>query len=74
MDRAWLTSANPISADLPVYFSDVTAAAPVPPVPPAMFITSAPALATPTAMVPIPSDDTSFTITFTLAAFASCIS
>ena len=72
--RAWLTSAKPISADLPVYFKEVTAAAPVPPVPPAIFIISAPAFATPTAIVPIPSDDTSFTMTLTRAAFASWIS
>ena len=70
---AWWTSANPISADLPAYFSEVTFAAPVPPVPPAIFIISAPAFATPTAIVPIPTDETNFTITLTLAAFASCI-
>ena len=47
----------------PAYLRLVTEAAPVPPVFPATLMTSAPALATPTAMVPIPSEDTNFTIT-----------
>ena len=72
--RAWWTSAIPISAARPVYFKEVTEAAPVPPVLPATLITSAPAFATPTAIVPIPSEETSLTITRTLAALASCIS
>ena len=54
-----------------MYFNEVTDAAPVPPVFPAMFIMSAPALATPTAIVPIPLEETSLTITLTLAALAS---
>ena len=53
-----------------MYFSEVTFAAPVPPVPPAILITSAPAFATPTPIVPIPSEDTNFTTTLTLAALA----
>ena len=54
-----------------MYFNEVTAAAPVPPVFPATLIISAPALATPTAIVPIPSEDTNLTTTFTRAALAS---
>ncbi|MNU09954.1 hypothetical protein D3C72_2568230 [compost metagenome] len=61
----------PISAARPVYFRLVTAAAPVPPVLPATLMTSAPALATPTAIVPIPSEDTSLTTTRTRAALQS---
>ena len=57
-----------------MYFKEVTEAAPVPPVLPATLITSAPAFATPTAIVPMPSEETSLTITRTLAALASCIS
>lgn len=72
--RAWCTSATPISAERPAYFRLVTAAAPVPPVLPATLITSAPAFATPTAMVPMPSDETSFTITRTRAALQSWMS
>ena len=71
---AWCTSATPISAERPAYLRLVTAAAPVPPVLPATLITSAPALATPTAMVPMPSDETSLTITRTRAALQSWIS
>ena len=47
---------------------------PVPPVLPATLMTSAPALATPTAMVPMPSEETSLTMTRTRAAFASWMS
>ena len=63
----------PISGERPVFFKLVTAAAPVPPVLPATLMTSAPALATPTAMVPMPSDETSLTMTRTRAALASWI-
>ena len=71
---ALCTSAMPSSAERPVFFRLVTAAAPVPPVEPATLITSAPAFATPTAIVPIPSEDTNLTMTFTLAACASWMS
>ncbi|SKU70172.1 Uncharacterised protein [Mycobacteroides abscessus subsp. abscessus] len=46
----------------------------MPPVLPATLMTSAPALATPTAMVPMPSEDTNLTITRTRAALQSWIS
>ena len=65
---------TPISAERPAYLRLVTAAAPVPPVLPATLITSAPAFATPTAIVPMPSDDTSFTTTRTRAALQSWMS
>ena len=54
-----------------MFLSEVTAAAPVPPVLPATLMTSAPALATPTAIVPIPSEDTSLTITLAREALQS---
>ncbi len=66
--------ATPISAERPAYLRLVTAAAPVPPVLPATLMTSAPAFATPTAMVPMPSEDTSLTMTRTRAALQSWIS
>ena len=69
--RAWWTSEIPSSAARPAYLSEVTDAAPVPPVLPATLITSAPAFATPTAIVPIPSELTNFTTTFALLALAS---
>jgi hypothetical protein len=47
---------------------------PVPPVLPATLMTSAPALATPTAMVPMPSEETSLTMTRTRAALQSWMS
>ena len=59
----WLTSARPISHGVPAYLIEVCGLAPVPPEWPATRITSACALATPAAMVPMPADDTSFTHT-----------
>ena len=73
-DSAWCTSEMPSSAERPAYFRLVTDAAPVPPVLPATLMTSAPAFATPTAMVPMPSLDTSLTTTRTPAALQSWMS
>ena len=52
---------KPISQGRPVFLIEVSGDAPVPPSKPAMVITSAPAFATPAAMIPTPAPETSFT-------------
>ena len=61
--RTWLTSDRPISQGVPAYLIEVCGLAPVPPTWPETRITSALALATPAAMVPMPASETSFTQT-----------
>mmetsp|Transcript_18019 Transcript_18019/g.62359 ORF Transcript_18019/g.62359 Transcript_18019/m.62359 type:complete len:367 (+) Transcript_18019:577-1677(+) len=56
-------SAMPSSQGRPAHLMPVQAAAPVPPSPPEMTMWSALALATPAAMTPTPTSDTSFTDT-----------
>ena len=69
-------SAIPSSQGNPACFSEVSGDAPVPPSKPEISITSAFALATPAAMVPTPTSETSFTfiLAFLLAFFKSYIS
>ena len=59
--RIWLTSERPISQGVPAYLIEVWGEAPVPPTWPETRITSALALATPAAIVPMPASETSFT-------------
>ena len=59
----WLTSDSPISHGVPAYLMLVCGEAPVPPTWPETRITSACALATPAATVPMPADETSLTHT-----------
>ena len=61
--NAWCVSLSPSSQGDPACLMLVHGLAPVPPSLPAIVIISAPALATPTAMVPTPGSDTSFTFT-----------
>jgi hypothetical protein len=61
--RIWLVSVRPISHGTPAYLIEVWGDAPVPPLWPEIRITSALALATPAAMVPMPVAATSFTQT-----------
>ncbi len=61
--RIWLTSLRPISQGVPAYLIEVWGEAPVPPTWPETRITSALALATPAAIVPMPASETSFTPT-----------
>ena len=56
-------SASPISHGMPAFLIDERGLAPVPPSPPEMWTTSARPLTTPAAIVPTPSDATSFTET-----------
>ena len=60
---SWLASVRPISHGTPAYLIDDSGEAPVPPTWPEIKITSARALATPAAMVPMPVEATSFTQT-----------
>ena len=55
------TSASPISSGPPACLMELIAAAPEPPSWPEIWITSAPAFATPHATVPMPTMDTSLT-------------
>ncbi len=59
----WWVSDRPISQGRPAYLMEVCGDAPVPPTWPEIRMTSALALATPAAMVPMPERDTSFTQT-----------
>ena len=59
----WLASERPISHGVPAYLMLVSGLAPVPPTLPETRITSACALATPAAMVPMPAALTSLTQT-----------
>ena len=59
----WCASERPISHGMPAYLIEVCGDAPVPPTWPEIRITSALALATPAAMVPMPERATSFTHT-----------
>ena len=68
--RTWWVSARPISTGPPACLMEDTGEAPVPPSWPLIWITSALALATPLATVPIPAWATSFTLT--LAEGAIC--
>ena len=61
--NVWLTSDSPISHGVPAYLMLVWGDAPVPPTWPETRMTSACALATPAATVPMPADETSFTHT-----------
>ena len=63
----------PNSQGRPACFNDVSGEAPVPPSNPEIKITSALALATPAAMVPTPTSETSFTLihAFLFAFFKS---
>ena len=60
--RVCCTSARPVSQGDPAYLMDESGLAPVPPSPPEMRMTSAPAFATPAATVPTPDSETSFTL------------
>ena len=62
MSTCWV-SATPSSQGRPACLIDVRGEAPVPPLQPLMWTTSARALTTPAAMVPTPSSATSFTET-----------
>ena len=59
----WWVSDRPISQGMPAYLMLVCGLAPVPPLWPDTRMTSALALATPAAMVPMPERATSFTVT-----------
>ena len=59
----WWVSEMPISHGIPAYLIEVWGEAPVPPLWPDTRITSALALATPAAIVPMPERATSFTVT-----------
>ena len=61
--KAWCVSLNPSSQGDPACLILTHGLAPVPPSLPAIVIMSAPALATPTAIVPTPGSETSFTDT-----------
>ena len=61
--RVWWVSARPSSQGRPACLMEVWGEAPVPPSKPEMRTTSACALATPVAMVPTPTSETSFTLT-----------
>ena len=63
LTKAWWVSLNPSSQGEPACFILTHGLAPVPPSLPAIVIMSAPALATPTAIVPTPGSETSFTET-----------
>ena len=67
----WLTSERPISQGVPAYLIEVCGLAPVPPEWPETRITSALALATPAAIVPMPASETS--LTQTLASGLICL-
>src|SRR3546814_13799122 len=66
-----LTSLRPISQGVPAYLMEVKGDAPVPPTWPATRMTSACALATPAATVPMPAWLTSFTQTRALGLIRS---
>src|SRR5260370_33356283 len=59
--RVSCVSRKPISQGRPVFLMDVSGEEPVPALCPLMVMTSAPALATPAAMMPTPAPETSFT-------------
>ena len=61
LHSTWCASARPSSQGSPAPWMEVSGAAPVPPSPPEIRITCAPALATPEATVPTPVSETSFT-------------
>ncbi len=61
MSRTWFVSAMPSSQGRPACLMDDNGEAPVPPSWPLIRITSAWALATPAAIVPTPTSETSFT-------------
>ena len=71
--RAECASANPSSHGQPACLMEDKGEAPVPPSPPEIWITSALALATPHATVPIPTEETSLTEipAFSLTAWRS---
>ena len=73
--KAECVSAKPNSQGQPADLMDDSGEAPVPPSPPDIWITSAAALATPQATVPIPIDETSLTETpaCSFIACRSCI-
>ena len=73
--KAWCVSVKPNSHGEPACLMLVQGLAPVPPSLPAIVIISAPAFATPTAIVPTPGSETSFTFTgqFGLKVFKSYI-
>ena len=60
--RLWCASAMPSSQGRPALWMELRGAAPVPPSKPEIKMTSAPALATPAAMVPTPASLTSLTL------------
>ena len=66
----WCASVSPISQGRPAYLMDVCGLAPVPPLCPAIRMTSALAFATPAAIVPTPVELTS--LTQTLASGLIC--